>query len=296
MKVFVTGSSSHLASSLLTRLCARPDIERVTGIDLAPPRFAHARFTAAQLDIRSPQVEALLPGHHALIHLASFAPPDRAPEREGFEIHVTGSHKLFHAARRAGASRFILMSSAAVYGSGVHLNESAPLAPRPQSREAGQLAHLEQLLAIEFPDCVRFRPHLVLGPNAPRQLKQLLGLPCYVRAPGSHPLLQCVHEDDVARAVLLALDGTARGPFNLATEDNFTLRDVVKRRHRFAVPLPHFAARAGLRVARHAFGWIGEMAWIEGLTRTLLINCRRAAVELRWRSAYDAAAVLAQTQ
>jgi hypothetical protein len=42
-------------------------------------------------------------------------------------------------------------------------------------------------------------------------------------------------------------------------------------------------------------GWGGEPAWIEGLARTLLLNCRRAAVELGWRSRYGAAAVLATT-
>jgi hypothetical protein len=31
------------------------------------------------------------------------------------------------------------------------------------------------------------------------------------------------------------------------------------------------------------------------MTRTLLVNCRRAAIELGWRSRYDAAAVLAAT-
>jgi len=33
----------------------------------------------------------------------------------------------------------------------------------------------------------------------------------------------------------------------------------------------------------------------KGLTRTLLLNCRRAAVELGWRSRYGAAEVLAAT-
>ena len=60
-------------------------------------------------------------------------------------------------------------------------------------------------------------------------------------------------------------------------------------------PLPRFAARAGLGVAWRFFGWGGEPAWIEGLTKTLLINCRRAAIELGWRSTRNAASVLAQT-
>ena len=59
--------------------------------------------------------------------------------------------------------------------------------------------------------------------------------------------------------------------------------------------LPPFAARVGLSVARRWLGLGGELAWIEGLTRTLLVNCRRAAVELGWRSTHSAASVLAHT-
>ncbi len=295
MKVFVTGSSSHLAAALLPRLCARQDVECVTGIDISAPHFHHARFSATQLDMRSPRIEALLAGHDALLHLAGVVLRDGMPEREMFDINVNGGHKVFHAARRAGVKRLILLSSAAVYGSGVHLNEAAPLKPLPQFPHARHQAHLERLLEIEFPECVRLRPHFVLGPHARPALKRLFNFPCYLRLPEPHPLLQCVHEDDVARAVLLALEREARGAFNLAIEDNFSLREVVKRRHRFAVPLPRFAARAGLALARRWLDWDGEPAWIDGFDRTLLLNCRRAAVELGWRSSHNAASVLAQT-
>ncbi len=295
MNVFVTGSSSHLAAALLPRLCAWPEVGRVTGVDLAPPRFEHPKFSATQIDIRSPRLERLLEGHDALVHLAFVVLRGRMSEEEMFDVNVNGSHKAFHAARRAGVRRFIHMSSAAVYGSGVHLGEDAPLDPLPQFLYARHKAHLERLLEIEFPECVRFRPHVILGPNAHPLLKQLLNQPCYVRMPEPYPLLQCVHEDDVAQAVLLALERGVSGPFNLAVDDNFTFRDAVRARHRFAVPLPLFAARAALAAAWRFFGWGGEPAWIEGLARTLLLNCRRAAVELGWRSVHNAATALAAT-
>jgi len=142
---------------------------------------------------------------------------------------------------------------------------------------------------------VRLRPHLILGPNAQPLLKRLFSQRCYAHMPEPYPLLQCVHEDDVAQAVLLALERDVRGPFNLAVEDNFSFRDIVRQRHRVSVPLPLFAARAASSVAWRFFGWGGEPAWVEGFTRTLLVNCRRAAVELGWRSSHAAAGVLAQT-
>lgn len=295
MRVVVTGSSSCLARALLPLLCADPGIAHVTGVDLAPPHFAHAKFRAVRSDIRDPGMAALLAGQEALVHLAYVVLRGRVSEREMFDINVTGSHKLIHAARRAGLRRLIHLSSAAVYGGGIHLGEGAPLAPLPNFLYARHKAHLERLLEIEFPECVRLRPHVILGRNAQPLLRQLLDLPCYLALPEPQPRLQCVHEDDVARAVLLALERDVGGPFNLAVEDSFSYRDFIRSRHRFAIPVPPAAARAGLALAWRWRGWGGEPAWIEGMTRPLLLNCRRAAVELRWTSHYDAAAVLAAT-
>lgn len=295
MKVFVTGSSSSLAQALLPRLCERPDVEQVTGVDLRPAQFHHAKFDALALDIRSPHLAQRMSGHNYLINMAFVVLRGHMTEAGMFDINVKGSHAVFHAARRAGMQRLIHLSSASVYGSGVHLSEHAPLAPLPQFLYARHKAHLEQLLAIEFPECVRLRPHIILGPHAQPLLKQLLSQPCYVRLPQPQPRLQCVHEEDVAQAIMLCLERNVRGPFNLAVEDNFSFREAIKSRHRVSVPLPLAVARFGLNLAWKYTGWGGEPAWLDGITKTLLINCRRAHVELGWRSRYSAAEVLART-
>ena len=103
MNVFVTGSSSHLAQALLPILCAEPAIDRVTGVDLAPPRFFHAKFHATRLDIRDRGLPSTIEGHDALVHLAFVVLRGRMSESDMFDVNVTGSHKLFHAPRR-GAS------------------------------------------------------------------------------------------------------------------------------------------------------------------------------------------------
>jgi nucleoside-diphosphate-sugar epimerase len=295
MNVFVTGSSSRLAQAVLPVLCAEPGIARVTGVDLAPPRFAHAKFRAVRCDIRDEGLPAMMEGHDALVHLAFVVLRGRMSESDMFGVNVTGSHKVFHAARQAGAKRLVHLSSAAVYGSGMHLDEQAPLAPLPGFLYARHKAHLERLLEAEFPECVRLRPHVILGPNAQPLLRQLLELPFYLALPEPQPLQQCVHEDDVASAVLLALTRDVRGAFNLAVEGGFSYRDAIRGRHRFSIALPRRVARAGMDLAWRWGGWGGEPAWIEGLERTLLLNCRRAAVEMGWKSRYDAAAVLAAT-
>jgi nucleoside-diphosphate-sugar epimerase len=292
LKVFVTGSSGHLAQALVPALCAHPGIEAVTGLDLRAPRYAHPRFTAHVGDLRARDLASRLAGHDALIHLAFVVLRGRRSEPEMFDVNVRGSHHLFHAARAAGIRRLIHLSSAAVYGEGVHLREDAPHAPLPGFLYGHHKAQLERILEIEFPECVRLRPHVILGTHAQPLLRALLRQPFYPRLAGPQPLLQCVHEDDVAQAVLLALDSNARGAFNLATDDSFTFGDALRARHGFAVPLPPAVGRRMLYFAWRCFGWGGEPAWIDGLTRPLLLNCRRAIVELGWRSTRSAAKIL----
>ena len=295
MKVFVTGSSSRLAAALLPRLCDEPAIEQVTGIDLAPPNYRHTKFRALLMDFRSRELESVVQGHEGFVHLGFVVLRGRMPEQDMFDINVTGSLKAFHSAHRAGAHRLIHLSSAAVYGGGVHLREDAPLQPLPGFLYGQHKARLERLLELEFPGCVRLRSHVILGPGAQPLLRQLLNQPFYVRLSEPHPLLQCVHEDDVARAVCSALLRDVHGAFNLATEDSFTFRDALRRRHWLTLPLPPSAAKAGVRLAWNFSGWGGEPAWVDGLTRTLLLNCRRSALELGWRSTRSAFEVLDQT-
>jgi nucleoside-diphosphate-sugar epimerase len=294
MRVFVTGSSACLAQALLPWLCAEPAIERVTGVDRAAPRFAHAKFHAYQLDIRDPRLPGLLAGHDALVHLAYVVLRGRTSARQMHEINVTASLELFRAARRAGIGRLVQLSSAAIYGSGIGVTETAPLAPLPRFLYAQHKAELERLLAAEFPDSVRLRPHVILGPHAQPLLKRLLAIPFYPALPDPQPRLQCVHEEDVASAVLAALGSAAAGPFNLASEDSFSYREAIRGRHRASFPLPRRAARAALGLAWRISGWGGEPQWIEGLARTLTLDCRRAHRLLGWRPARCSAEILAE--
>lgn len=174
MKVFVTGSSAHFARALLPRLCAHPAVTQVTGIDIRPPHFTHAKFSTANLDIRAAQLAHRMENNNILINMAFCVLRGRMSETAMFDVNINGGQNVFRAARAAGVTRLIHLSSAAVYGSGQNLNEDAPLAPLPGFLYAQHKARLERWLAAEFPECLRLRPHVILGPNAQPLLKWLL--------------------------------------------------------------------------------------------------------------------------
>ena len=293
VKILVTGSSSYFARALLPLLCEQATIESVTGVDTRDAHFAHAKFRPVALDIRSDKLSPLLHGHDALVHLASVVIPAKIGPEEMFNINVRAAHRLLRDARAAGLTRLVHMSSAAVYGEAIHASEQSVLKPLPGFLYAEHEAHLDQLLAIELPECVRLRPQLIVGPRAHPAIKRLLKQPFYPRLPAPHPLFQCVHEDDLARAVLLCLTSETRGAYNIAIEDSLTLRDAIRARYRVHAALPLSAAELALKAANRFYGWSADPGILRAFCHTLLVNCRRATIELGWRSSYTARAALA---
>lgn len=282
MRILVTGSSGHLAQALLPRLCVHPDIQQVIGADINPPRFSHDKFEHHQIDMRDPVLDEPLTDCDAFIHLAFVVLRGKMDAATMHDINVTATQRLFDAAARAGVRRLIHLSSAAVYGSGENLREDAPLKPLPGFLYAAHKAELENWFAQHHPQAVRLRPHIILGPHCLALFRQLLVLPLYVRLPDPQPRLQCVHEDDVAAAILLALFSDVQGAFNLAAPGAFSFREVIRQQHRVALPLPLWFAKGVIDLACRLTGWGGEPAWLDGMRHSLTLDCTRAREELKW--------------
>ena len=286
MRIVVSGAAGRLAAALLPRLCADPDVTAVVGIDRVPSMFCHPKFQPVIAEIRDAPAHAALRGATGLVHLAFEVLRGRLPLQEMERANVEGSCAFLAAAAAAGIRRIVHVSSAAVYGQGSELDETAPLAPLPRFQYACQKAAVERWVARELSQAAVLRPAVILGPNALPLLRQLAAAPFYPRLPDPQPRFQCVHEDDVADAIVAALKRSVAGAFNLAAPRSFTLRELVRSRRPRASGLPLTFVRAGVWLAWRATGWGGETGWLDGLTSTLTLECRRAQAELDWRPRY----------
>ncbi|MBU6485043.1 MAG: NAD-dependent epimerase/dehydratase family protein, partial [Betaproteobacteria bacterium] len=255
----------------------------VTGIDRILPAFRHPKFEPVVADIAERAAHVRLPGANALVNLAFVVMRGRQPLREMARNNVEGTKALLAAAQAAGIGSIVHLSSAAVYGHGVGLAEDAALAPLPRFQYALQKAQVDAWISQVLPRAAVLRPTVILGPNAQPLLRRLASAPCYLRLPDPQPRLQCVHEDDVAQAVALALGLGARGPFNLAAPGDFSLRELVRARRPRAHGVPLALADIALRVAWRATGWGGEPGWLDGAAQSLTIDCSRASAVLGWR-------------
>lgn len=293
MRIFITGAASHLARACLPMLCAETRVTSIVGVDLLPATFFHAKYTHHRCDIRSAEIQKLMRGCDALLHLAWRVLRGKMSAREMQEINVRGTRHVFDVASACAIPRLIHLSSAAVYGSGDKLTEAAPCQPLPHFLYAQHKLEVEMYLALAFPQALCFRPHIIFGSHCQPLLKLLLRLPIYPAYADPQARFQCVHEDDVAQAISLALFSTDVGFFNLASADSFSFKEALLQRHAYTFPLPFTAAQMALNLAWKTTGFGGEPAWLEGTRTSLTLDCNRALQSLRWRPRYTSAAALA---
>jgi len=288
MKIFLSGCAGHLARALLPGLCAHPAVEAVVGVDLHATAFRHPKFSAYQLDYASAEALVLVSGCDGLAHLGFTVLRGKMDAQCMWQNNVAGSQALFEAARRTGVKHIVHVSSAAVYGSGENLREAAPLSPAAGFLYACHKAELESWLQANLPRAVCLRPHIILGPHALPLLKFLLRQPCYLRFRDPQPLLQCVHEEDVATAIIAGLMSEAWGAFNLAAAQAFSFKDLIRVRHALPCALPPWLARGVLYGLWRLTGAGGEPGWLKVADRSLTLDCSRAQRELGWRPGHSA--------
>jgi nucleoside-diphosphate-sugar epimerase len=202
------------------------------------------------------------------------------------------------------------MSSVGTYrrAPGQRVSENWPTDGVPTSAYSRHKAAAERLLdgmegTANGPIVTRFRPGIIVQRDAGSALLRY-GLPGYVPAPLIRLLpvlpldrrltIPLVHADDVATAVLSAIEREAGGAFNLAAEPAISRDDIAAALHAHPIHVPQslvrglVAATFAARVQRIDAGWI-DLAFAAPL-----LDTTRARSELGWEPRVDARAALAE--
>jgi UDP-glucose 4-epimerase len=297
-RVLVTGAAGHLGRVLLPRLLSDPRIARVTAFDRTAPAIRHAKLDVAIGDIVDADLALLLDGAEAVVHLAFVVLAaslgsrrrDRALMRR---INVEGTRRLVTQARAAGVRRFVYTSSVAVYGAWPDnpplIDECQPRRPNPGFAYAEDKAEVEDWLdgfAAGDLAMTRLRLHAIVGPNALPLINTLARSRVYLRVPDPQPAVQCVWEEDAARAILAALDGCP-GIYNIAAPDAVSHRELVCSAGRLGWGVPFGAAERLHRLVWPLTGAWGDPGWLAGLKYPLAVSTARAAAGLGWRARHS---------
>lgn len=260
LHVAVTGAIGYLGRLVLPRLLASPRVAKVLALDLAAPEAEDPRLSFAATDLsRSDSARELTTALRdfradVVVHLAFFTSPVR-DAAFAHEVEVAGTGQVLTACAGAGVRRLVMSSTTLVYGASAtnpnFLDEDRPLPERaPSPFVADKIEAEQQVRAFRrsHPDLrsvvLRFAP--LLGPTIQSPITRYLGGSVAPVLLGHDPLVQCVHEDDAADAVVLAVGAEASGDYNVCGRGVVPLSAALRLSGARALPLPLPMARLTL--------------------------------------------------
>ena len=293
-RVLVTGMGSQLGSLVAAELEEQSWVSELVGIDADPPRRRLTRSTFHRIDVEAvDRIEKVVGDFdpHVLIHIAVWEPDARANPKHAELFTRRAAQAVFSAARLAPSlEHVVLRSGLEVYGRGGHRpdvpDESSPTAPT--SQYGRMLVELERLAGDAFStthaDVTALRLAPVVGPHVPSPLGRLLRMPIVPFNVLRQPSFAVLHEDDAARAFVIAAQRTIGEPINIVARGEISGFQAIRRGGHVPLPLigPEWAIT---RRVSHLFGAPVPEHVMEVLhhgRRATSLNCTR---DLDWSPA-----------
>ena len=248
--VVVTGISGNLGRTLI-KLLHRT--ERIVGLDRRPFSGAPKDVELFQLDLRKKKAEDVFRIHDvkAGIHMGIMHDP-RMSSEEHHSFNVVGTTRVLDAVAKYGVKKVVVLSSANVYGpspdNSNFLSEDAPLMAASRFSGVRDLIEVDMLAHGFFwrhPDIetVILRPVHIVGPTIRNAPSNYLRLRYPWVLAGFDPMLQLIHQEDAARAMVEALRPGLRGVYNVVGPGEVPLSAVLRELGRTPIPVPHPLAR-----------------------------------------------------
>ena len=253
--VMVTGVSRYLGGRFTQLLQADPDISRVIGVDVVPPKtdLGDAEFVRA--DIRNPVIGKVISRAEVdtVVHMAVLATPLDAGGRAMMkEINVIGTMQLLAACQKAPSVRkLVVKSSTAVYGSSpqdpaLFTEDLEPnaMARTGYAKDSVEVEGYVRGFARRRPDVAvtTLRFANFVGPKVRTPLTSYFALPVVPSVLGFDPRLQFIHERDGLEVLWRTTLGDHGGTYNIAGDGVMTLSQAIRRAGHPSLPIPQPAA------------------------------------------------------
>ena len=252
--VLVTGVSQDLGGRFARSLTADPDVDRVIGVDVVPPRSRLEDVHFVRADIRNPVIAKVIVGEavDTVVHMSLLAAPGKAGGRASMkETNVIGSMQLLAACQKAPRLRkLVVRSSTAVYGASSRdpAMFTEDMAPKRMPREGFAKDSVEvegyvRGFSRRRPDVTvtMLRYANLIGPTVDTALARYFRLPVVPTVLGYDARMQLCHELDALDSLRLAVAEDVHGSFNVAGDGMLTLSQAIRRLGRPVMPVPSFA-------------------------------------------------------
>ncbi len=248
--VVITGISGNLGRTLAKLLHGQ---ERIIGIDRRPFVGKPKDIEMHTLDLRKKKAEDVFRKNHvrAVIHMGIIHDP-RMNKEEAHSFNVVGTTRLLEYCAKYGVKKVVVLSSANVYGpspdNSNFLTEDAPLMAASRFSGVRDLIEVDMLANGFFwrhpsIETVILRPVHIVGPTIKNAPSNYLRLRYPWVLAGFDPMVQLIHVEDVARAMVDALRPEAKGVYNVVGPGEVPLSAIFRELGRRTIPVPHPLAR-----------------------------------------------------
>lgn len=250
-RVLITGIAGRLAGLLARVLEQRDDILEIVGVDVREPQHDLRRTEFVRADVRNPLVGRVIEASaiDTVVHLSTVATPRAAGGRSRMkESNVIGAMQLLAACQQAPTvERFVLKSSAAIYGSAhtdpISFRERSVPDATPRQGFGQDVSEIEGYVRAfgrrrKDVDVTILRFANFLGGQADGAFRSLFSLPVVPTVLGFDPRLQFVHEDDARQVLEQVTAGDHPGIYNVAGDGVLYLSQCVRLAGRVAAPVP----------------------------------------------------------
>jgi UDP-glucose 4-epimerase len=249
--VLVTGVSRDLGRRFAREIAARPDVDRVVGVDAVPPRDDNGDVSFVRADIRNPDIAKVIAKEDVdtVVHMSVIATPGSAGGRGTMkELNVIGTMQLLAACQKAPSlQHLVVKSTSTVYGASSR--DPAMFTEEMEPRRAPSSGYAKDVSEIEgyVRSFARRRPDVlvttlrlanVLGPHVTSPITSYFRLPVVPTVLGFDPRLQFLHESDLVRVLTHAVAAEVPGTFNVAGDGVMLLSQAVRRLRKPTVALP----------------------------------------------------------
>ncbi|WP_372966437.1 SDR family oxidoreductase [Marinobacter sp.] len=234
-KILVTGAAGALAQQVIEKLRGTCDL---VAVDSREQVYLGDEIPSYCFDFNKRAFEDLFRRFHfdGVIHLGRVQSSELSRMRR-YNANVLGTQKLLELSHKYGIKRIIVLSTYHVYGAVAYnpalIDESAPLKSAGLSADLVDSVELENLANIylwRYPELhiTILRACNIVGPGVRNTMSTLLSSK---RAPvlaGFSPMMQFIHIDDMADAIVLTWNKPTKGVFNVAPHDWVAYQQALK--------------------------------------------------------------------
>lgn len=298
MRILVTGGAGFIGSHVNKLLIdAGHNVTVLDNLSHGQKQAVDSRATFIQADLLDQKkLEEILPGHDALIHMASLIEVGESVKKpvEFSENNILGTVKLLEAMRKSGVKKIIFSSSACVYGvpKKLPITEDDPLGEQENPYGITKVA-MEQFCLL-YHNLFDFDVTILryFNPYGPGELHnpETHAIPNFVKAVlekrpipifwKGEQIRDFIFIDDLAEAHVLPLNQSGLHIYNVGTETGSKVIDIVRKIFEivgYEVQLDDKGERKGdvaklvasAQKLKKEFGWEAKVSLEEGLKRTI---------------------------